>query len=71
MRSCAVVHEYLAACHMSEYMHNTLIYKFKGETANLFVGIRNSDMQLYSTRLCVYISKVFTQLQNIFISQES
>jgi len=42
----------------SEYVRNTLIYKFKGGTANLFVGIQNSDMQFYSTRLCVYISKV-------------
>jgi hypothetical protein len=65
MRGCAVVNGYMAACHMSMCV-NTLIYKFKGEIANLFVGIQDSDKQFYSTRLCLYISKTFTQLQNIF-----
>jgi hypothetical protein len=40
MRGCAVVHEYMAACH--EYMHNT-IYKLKGGTAHLFVGIQKCN----------------------------
>jgi hypothetical protein len=52
----------------SEYMHNTYIYKFKGGTANLLMGIQNSDIQVYSTRLCMYISMVLTQIQKILIS---